>query len=110
MPVRFGCTELREIEVLGLDGGERTVIGARCEERCARTYWQRVLSLRIPDSATGAPERREMPADTTPREVLRRILGALGARHAGTAGVSLGLRLQCTAPSRADIERANLVA
>jgi hypothetical protein len=109
MPIPFGCTELREIEVLGLDG-ERTVVGARCEERCARTYWQRVLSLRIPNRATGSSERRDMPADSTPHKVLQCILGALrahGAHGVGTRGLgALGLRLQCTAPSRADMERA----
>ena len=125
MPIPFGCTELREIEVLGLDG-ERTVVGARCEERCARTYWQRVLSLRIPNRATGSSERRDMPADSTPHKVLQCILGALGAHGAhgldalgahgarglGARGLdahgpgALGLRLQCTAPSRADLERA----
>ena len=124
MPIPFGSTELREIEVLGLDG-ERTVVGARCEERCARTYWQRVLSLRIPNRATGSSERRDMPADSTPHKVLQCILGALGAHGAhglgarglgalglGARGLdahglgALGLRLQCTAPSRADMERA----
>jgi hypothetical protein len=117
MPVPFGCTELREIEVLGLDDGERTLVGAKCEERCARTYWQRVISLRIPNRATGSAERREMPADTTPQKVLQCILSALapsgqgGPNAAGGAsgthaGASLGLRLQCTAPSRAEIDRA----
>jgi hypothetical protein len=109
MPIPFGSTELREIEVLGLDG-ERTVVGARCEERCARTYWQRVLSLRFPNRATGSAERRDMPADSTPQKVLQYILGALGADGAHGVGArglgALGLRLQCTAPSRADLERA----
>ena len=105
MPIPFGCTELREIEVLGLDG-ERTVVGARCEERCARTYWQRVLSLRIPNRATGSAERRDMPADSTPHKVLQCILGALRAHGAHGAHGALGLRLQCTAPSHADMERA----
>lgn len=107
MPVAFGgCTELREIEVLGLDG-ERTLVGARCEERCAKTYWQRVVSLRIPNASTGVPERRDVPADAPPQKVLRCILSALGARVATGAheAASLGLRLQCTAPPRADIER-----
>jgi hypothetical protein len=98
MPMTYGCTELREIEVLGLSG-ERTLVSARCEERCAKTYWQRVITLRIPVSSTGKVERRVAAADATPLKILRCVLDALGV--GACAGVTLGLRLQYTPASAA---------